>query len=147
MLHEQADLLSLHNIEITADKRMLSGIDEWDRVMGGGIVPGSLLVLTGDPGIGKSTLLLQIANTLAHAHTVLYFSTEESLRQLAGRAKRLNCNSPSLLFSDCADLEKIIKTAQARKPDIVIIDSIQNCSNPDAQSFPGSIGQLTRICI
>ena len=79
-------------------KRMLSGIKEWDSVMGGGIVPGSFSILTGDPGIGKSTLLLQIASRLAQNYTVFYFSSEESLEQVKMRAERLNCLHPQIVI-------------------------------------------------
>lgn len=121
---------------------MLSGIGEWDRVVGGGIMPNSLLILTGDPGIGKSTLLLQISAQLAQTYRVFYFSSEESLAQVKGRAQRIGCTESSLLFSDQADLEAIINTTQEHKPDLVIIDSIQNCYTQRTQTVPGSIGQL-----
>jgi len=121
---------------------MLSGINEWDRVLGGGIMPNSLLILTGDPGIGKSTLLLQIAAQLSQNHSVFYFSSEESLQQVKGRAQRISCTGSNLLFSDQADLEAIISTTQEHKPDLVIIDSIQNCYTQRTQTVPGSIGQL-----
>ena len=123
-------------------ERMFSGIEEWDRVLGGGIMPHSLIILTGDPGIGKSTLLLQISNRLAEQYTVFYFSTEESLQQVHQRAQRLGTIHDKLLFSDQADLQTIVATAQAEKPDVVIIDSIQNCYTNNAQSLPGSVGQL-----
>jgi DNA repair protein RadA/Sms len=132
----------LSAIPTTQGARLTSGIEEWDRVMGGGIMPDSLIVLTGDPGIGKSTLLLQIAHHLATQYRAYYFSTEESLTQVRQRAERLQYNNSSLLFSDTADLEIIIATARSQKPDIIIIDSIQNCFITDAQSIPGSIGQL-----
>ena len=121
---------------------MLTGIHEWDRVMGGGIMPSSLIVLTGDPGIGKSTLLLQVCDQLSQNYTVYYFSTEESPEQVMQRAQRLNCTSEKLLFSDKAELETIIATAHHDKPDILIIDSIQNCYISNAQTTPGSIAQL-----
>jgi len=136
---------SLDLVETSSQKRMLSHIDEWDRVMGGGIVPGSLLILTGDPGIGKSTLLLQIAHNLAQDYRVYYFSTEESLQQIAQRAQRLKCTSPQLLCSDQAQLETIITTAEQHKPDLLIIDSIQNCYLSSTQNTPGSVGQLREI--
>ena len=135
-------MTQLNAIETMPAKRMLSGIDEWDRVIGGGIMPSSLLILTGDPGIGKSTLLLQICNSLAKHHMVYYFSTEESLHQVKQRAQRLACINDNLLFSDQADLETIIATCADQKPDIVIIDSIQNCYTAAATTFPGSVGQL-----
>lgn len=135
-------LVDLKNVRTQSKPRMLSGIKEWDRVVGGGIMPGSLLILTGDPGIGKSTLLLQISHQLAEHHRVCYFSTEESLQQVKLRAERLECTSSSLLFSDQAHLESIIALAMQEKPDIVIIDSIQNCYLSQTQTIPGSVGQL-----
>lgn len=135
-------LMPLDTIDTKTRPRMLSGIKEWDRVVGGGIMPSSLIVLTGDPGIGKSTLLLQISHQLAQNYRVFYFSSEESLQQVKGRAERLGCLSSKLLFSDHVDLEAIIATTQHEKPDLLIIDSIQNCHTPTTQSIPGSIGQL-----
>ena len=135
-------MVPLHTVNTTQQSRMCSGIDEWDRVLGGGIVPGSFLILTGDPGIGKSTLLLQIAHALANTYRVFYFSSEESLQQIAQRAQRLGCMHENLLCSDEAQLESIIATATEQKPDIVVIDSIQNCYSANSQVLPGSIGQL-----
>ncbi|MCX5921825.1 MAG: DNA repair protein RadA [Candidatus Dependentiae bacterium] len=136
------NMIQLSTVDSKPKDRMLSGIKEWDRVMGGGIMPSSLLILTGDPGIGKSTLLLQISNALAENYTVFYFSTEESLQQVKQRADRLGCINSNLLFSDQADLESIINTTQQAKPDLLIIDSIQNCYMAQTQAGPGSIGQL-----
>lgn len=135
-------LVPLNSIVNKPLQRMLTGIDEWDRVMGAGIVPGSFLILTGDPGIGKSTLLLHISNALADKKRVWYFSTEESLQQVQLRAQRLGVINDLLLFSDQAHLETIINTIVQEKPDVVIIDSIQNCHSNRTDSFPGSIGQL-----
>jgi DNA repair protein RadA/Sms len=135
-------MMPLDTVSTVSVQRMHTGIAEWDRVVGDGIMPSSLIILTGDPGIGKSTLLLQICNGLAQNHRVYYFSTEESLTQVKQRAQRLACINSNLLFSDQADLETIIATAQAQKPDIVIIDSIQNCYTASATTFPGSVGQL-----
>ena len=137
-----ADLKLLHEIPSETHKRFTCGIDEWDRVLGGGIVPGSFLILTGDPGIGKSTLLLQVASHLAQNHTVFYFSSEESLQQVKLRAERLQANTNNLYFSDKAELETIAATAQKEKPHILIIDSIQNCYFDKIQTIPGSVGQL-----
>ena len=135
-------MIDLRDVSTKPKDRMLSGIKEWDRVMGGGIMPGSLLILTGDPGIGKSTLLLQICDKLAQHHNVFYFSTEESLQQVKLRAQRLACANNKLLFSDQANLESIITIAQEQKPDILILDSIQNCYLSNTLALPGSIGQL-----
>jgi len=133
---------SLSSIEITEQQRFVSTIHEWDRVLGGGIMPGSFLIITGDPGIGKSTLLLQVAHALAQHYRVFYFSSEESLEQVKTRAQRLHCDTSQLWFSDNAHLDTIIATAQAEKPDLIIIDSIQNCYASNIQTIPGSIGQL-----
>jgi len=135
-------LVNLHSVETEHKTRMLSGISEWDRVIGGGIMPSSLLILTGDPGIGKSTLLLQISNNLAQKYKVFYFSSEESLQQVKSRAQRLGCISENLLFSDQADLQSILEITQNKKPDLLIIDSIQNCYTSQTQTVPGSISQL-----
>jgi DNA repair protein RadA/Sms len=144
-------LVSLDTIDVHDLPRILSSIGEWDRVVGGGLVPGSLIVITGDPGIGKSTLLLQVAYAIAQTKRVFYFSTEESLQQLKGRALRLNPPSTSsgrtgmgnnLLFSDGAELTSIIATTKEQKPDLIIIDSIQNCYINDSTTLPGSVGQL-----
>lgn len=139
---ETLPLYALKDIQFSQQGRMLSGIKEWDTVLGNGIMPGSLLVLTGDPGIGKSTLLLHVAHKLAEKHAVLYFSSEESLEQVKLRAMRIKSMHDNLLFSDRANIESIIQTAQDRKPDIIIIDSIQNCFFSETQTFPGTIGQL-----
>jgi DNA repair protein RadA/Sms len=133
----------LEDIPIQSGLRMFTGIGEWDRVMGGGIMPSSLIVLTGDPGIGKSTLLLEVSQRLAEQQTVLYVSTEESLAQVKQRAQRLSCTfSSNIFFSDTADLEMVIEYTQNNKPKVLIIDSIQNCYIQGASSLPGSVGQL-----
>lgn len=140
--NNHATLVRLEDVSIPQQARLLSGIGEWDRVMGGGIMPSSLIMLTGDPGIGKSTLLLQIAYHLAYHQRIFYFSTEESIQQVKQRAERLSCMHNNILFSDQSDLETILTTAQQEKPDILIIDSIQNCYVQAATSLPGSTGQL-----
>lgn len=133
---------SLSTIPVRQQSRIAAGIGEWDRVMGGGIIPGSFIMLTGDPGIGKSTLLLHVAQAISEQHSVFYFSSEESLEQVRLRAERIGCMSEKLLFSDQARLDEIIATAYEHKPDLIIIDSIQNCYSTDSEVLPGSIGQL-----
>jgi len=135
-------LVSLNSIETKNITRIMSGCNEWDRVIGGGLIPGSLIVVTGDPGIGKSTLLLQIGYAIAEKYTVFYFSTEESLQQLKQRAERLHTPYNTMLFSDTAELTRIIEIAQQQTPDIIILDSIQNCYITHAATLPGSVGQL-----
>lgn len=124
--------------------RLISAITEWDRVVGGGLVPGGFIILTGDPGIGKSTLLLQIAHGLAQAkHSVIYFSSEESLTQIRQRAQRIQVDTSPIMFSDVASLDSITATATEHKPDVLILDSIQNCYLSDNErALPGTVSQL-----
>ena len=136
------EMTQLATVKTQQNQRILSGIKEWDQVLGGGIMPHSLLVLTGDPGIGKSTLVLQICNEIAKKHTVFFFSTEESLHQVKQRADRISCNAPHLFFSDNADLQSIVAITQLKKPQVIVIDSIQNCIISGAPSLPGSLAQL-----
>lgn len=138
----QLDLQPLSQVSTIPQPRLTSGISEWDRVLGGGIVPGSFLILTGDPGIGKSTLLLHIAHALCAHYTVFYVSSEESLDQVKLRAERVGCADNRLLFSDRANLDDIVATAEKQHPDLLIIDSIQNCYSSDMSLQPGSITQL-----
>lgn len=140
--HSAIKLTNLSEITAKPLERMRTHIKEWDRVTGGGIVPGGFMILTGDPGIGKSTLLLQMAYALASNYSVFYFSSEESLEQVKLRAERLNCANSKLLFADQANLDDIIATCQMQKPEIIIIDSIQNCYTQETHAIPGSIGQL-----
>ncbi len=133
---------SLDEISTQEVARFTTDISEWDRVTGNGIVPGSFSIVTGDPGIGKSTLLLQVCSQFAQKHKVFYFSTEESLSQVKLRFSRLNNSSNKLLFSTQATLEIIIETCKQEKPDIVIIDSIQNIYSSENFSLPGTITQL-----
>ena len=137
-----SSLHKLSDISLEHQPRILSGINEWDRVLGGGIMPSSLLVLTGDPGIGKSTLLLQICNALARTNQIFYFSTEESIHQVKQRAVRLGCDAELLTFSDNPDLGALIATAEEHTPTAIIIDSIQSCFIPGSPNLPGSVGQL-----
>ena len=142
MSNTPTKLISLADIEFKNQHRILSGISEWDRVVGQGLVPGSLIVVTGDPGIGKSTLLLQVAHEIAKHKQTFYFSTEESLQQLKQRAQRINTINSNLLFSDAAELSTIISLCHQEKPDIIIIDSIQNCYINESNALPGSANQL-----
>jgi DNA repair protein RadA/Sms len=133
---------SLDEISTQEVTRFTTNISEWDRVTGNGIVPGSFSIVTGDPGIGKSTLLLQVCSQFAEQHKVFYFSTEESLSQVKLRFSRLKNSSNKLLFSTQATLEIIVETCKQEKPDIVIIDSIQNIYSSENFSLPGTITQL-----
>ena len=127
----------------TADEtRYQTGFGELDRVMGGGIVKGSLVLLGGDPGIGKSTLLLQICEHLGQELKILYVSGEESKRQLKLRADRLGVDSANLFILTQTDVELICETIRQDKPNLVMIDSIQTMSLSELSSAPGSVTQV-----
>ncbi len=123
--------------------RVPTGIADVDRVLGGGVVPGSILLLGGEPGIGKSTLLLQVANRLAErAGDVLYVSAEESARQVRMRASRLGAESPGLLLLAETDLDAILEAARAGRFAAVVVDSIQTIASPSAAAAAGSVTQV-----
>lgn len=135
-------LIKINDIDTDDEVRFHTGIGELDRVLGGGIVKGSLILLGGDPGIGKSTLLLQICEHLGKNLSIMYVSGEESVRQLKLRANRLNVNSDNLYILACTDVEAIGNTILQNKPDIVMIDSIQTMCIASVASSPGSITQV-----
>lgn len=123
--------------------RLATGIGEFDRVVGSGIVPGSLILLGGDPGIGKSTLILQVAAKVASGNKVLYVSGEESARQVSLRASRLELQSDKLFVLSETNVETIIDQIKAEKPSFVVIDSIQTIYSDDVMSTSGSVGQVS----
>lgn len=130
-------------IETSDEPRVETDLEELNRVLGGGIVPGSLILTAGDPGIGKSTLLLQVSSILANkGHRVLYISGEESIRQTKLRAQRLGVASDELYIYAETDLEQIHHTIEEVKPEFVIVDSIQTIHHPEVKSAPGSITQV-----
>jgi DNA repair protein RadA/Sms len=133
--------LTLENIEMVNTERISVGIEEFNRVLGGGIVPASLILLGGDPGIGKSTLALQLALSLKEK-SILYVSGEESLQQIKLRADRLSKEKSSCLFLSETSLEHIIAHTDQIKPELLIIDSIQTISTEIIESSPGSVGQV-----
>ncbi len=134
---------TLDAIELRKEHRMTSGMPELDRVLGGGIVPGSMVLVGGDPGIGKSTLLLQVCKNLADQHvSVLYISGEESLQQIKIRAQRIGNFTGDLKLLCETNLEDIRQTIDMEKPQIVVIDSIQTMYNEDVSSAPGSVSQV-----
>ena len=122
--------------------RYSTGLRELDRVLGGGLVKGSLVLLGGEPGIGKSTILLQICEYLGEDYTILYVSGEESVRQIKLRAERLGVSSENLYLLACTDCEEICSVITKEKPEIVIIDSIQTMSINGLSSAQGSVTQV-----
>ena len=132
----------LGELEMPEYIRSKSGMDELDRVLGGGIVSGSAVLISGEPGIGKSTLLMQISGKLAPKNKVLYVSGEESASQLNLRAKRLGVNSDSLFVLIETNIDNILAHVEKMKPDVVIIDSIQTIYDPRSGSSPGSVTQV-----
>ncbi len=135
-------ILKLSEINSTIENRILTGVKEFDRVLGGGIVEGSLVLLSGDPGIGKSTILLQICQNLGTDNKVLYVSGEESARQLKLRANRLGVDTDNLFILPQTDVAAIVETIKIEKPNIVIVDSIQTMMIDDLSSTAGSITQV-----
>ena len=133
--------LTLEKIETVKNKRISVPIEEFNRVLGGGIVPGSIILLGGDPGIGKSTLALQLALVLKE-RKILYTSGEESLQQIKLRAERLNIDNSNCLFLSETSLELLIAHTEQILPDLLIIDSIQTISTETIESSPGSVSQI-----
>ena len=139
----EAKTVPLSQIEMTQDKRMSTDMKELDRVLGGGIVQGSLVLVGGDPGIGKSTLLLQVCRNLSEKGVrVLYISGEESLQQIKIRAERIGTFGDSLALLCETNLDTIKSVIDREKPQIVIIDSIQTMYNEEVSSAPGSVSQV-----
>ena len=146
-LAQTAGLQKLAEVEAAEIPRQPTGISEFDRVLGGGLVPGGVVLIGGDPGIGKSTLLLQ---TMCHigqgvnsiARRAVYVSGEESPQQIAMRAKRLGLDASPIELLAEINLEKILTILQKHKPDVAVIDSIQTIYSEALQSAPGSVAQV-----
>lgn len=141
-LAETAGLQKLTDVEAAEVPRQPTGVSEFDRVLGGGLVPGGVVLIGGDPGIGKSTLLLQTLCHIGNARKAVYVSGEESPQQIAMRAKRLGLDASPISLLAEINLEKIIATLQKHKPDIAVIDSIQTVYSEALQSAPGSVAQV-----
>jgi DNA repair protein RadA/Sms len=156
------EALALAEIDEAQTPRTRTGISEFDRILGGGIVPGSAVLVGGEPGIGKSTLLLQVASALASSsanespaapardrepHPILYVTSEESARQTKLRAQRLGVVSDQLLVLAETNVERIVNQIQKVQPAVVIIDSIQMIYKPDLPAAPGSVTQLRDCCM
>ena len=136
-------ILNIRNVDASFDEiRYSTGLNELDRVLGGGLVKGSLVLLGGEPGIGKSTMLLQICEYMGEDHTILYVSGEESVRQIKLRAQRLGVKNENLYLLAQTDCEAICSVISKEKPEIVIIDSIQTMNISGISSAQGSISQV-----
>lgn len=142
----QAKAIPIGEIEVVGEDRRLTHIGEFDRVLGGGVIPGAVILIGGDPGIGKTTLLLQALPRLAtDAAPVLYVSGEESPRQIKMRGQRLGIEHPRLLILAETLLEEILKTAQEIQPAAIVVDSIQTVYTEQVTSAPGSISQVQEV--
>jgi DNA repair protein RadA/Sms len=133
---------ALKDVQEDSESRVPVGIGELDRLLGGGLVPGQVVLLAGPPGIGKSTLMLQAAAKLAQKGPFLYATGEESLRQVSGRAKRLELTAEQLYLVSETNLAKILAMMETVKPWAMVLDSVQTVSHPQLASSPGSVGQV-----
>jgi DNA repair protein RadA/Sms len=139
-----ADIISLKNIADEKTARLKTGINEFDRVLGGGVVPGSLILLSGEPGIGKSTIVAQVADRIGAAggKKVVYVSGEESAGQVKSRLERLNCNLDNISFISETDADRISASLRKENPVLAIIDSIQTVYVPEIPSEAGGLSQI-----
>ncbi len=140
---QHASPVAIDSIDLDYENRLLTDIQEFDRVLGGGLVPGTLVLIGGDPGIGKSTLMLQVLYGLANqGHKVLYISGEESNRQIRLRSQRLDTISSELLVVSEVEIESILAMIQSVQPRVLVIDSIQTMYSAELTSAPGSVSQV-----
>ncbi len=137
-----AKAMSLKDVETAQEIRFATGMGELDRVLGGGAVQGSLVLVGGSPGIGKSTLMLQISDTLSHSYRVLYVSGEESARQIKLRAQRLGVAGEGMYLLAETNLNRVLDNVEQLQPDILIVDSIQTMFQEGSDSLPGSVAQV-----
>ena len=141
--NQQSTPVAIDSIELETENRLLTDIREFDRVLGGGLVPGTLVLIGGDPGIGKSTLMLQALYGLANqGHKVLYVSGEESNQQIRLRSQRLDTVASQLMVVSEVEIDAILGMVQAALPQVLVIDSIQTMYNPELTSAPGSVSQV-----
>jgi DNA repair protein RadA/Sms len=139
---EAGKLQRLSEVEIQDEHRISTGIEEFDRVLGGGLVPGGVVLLGGEPGIGKSTLLLQALAAVGASRKALYITGEESPHQVALRARRVGVDPSLVTILPDTDLSRIEATIKSEKPDVAVIDSIQTLYFDELQSAPGSVAQV-----
>lgn len=137
-----AETTTLSELQLDPEERYGTGFIEFDRVLGGGLVPGAVVLLGGDPGVGKSTLLQQVSGSIQDTRTVLYATGEESLRQVSQRAQRLGLDAATLQVLADTSLDNVLAEAGRTEARVIIIDSIQTMSVPELPSAPGSVAQL-----
>lgn len=139
---ENVSISKISDIEIEKEFRMITQYKEFDRVLGGGLIKGEVVLITGSPGIGKSTFLLQLSEEYSKIGQVFYVSGEESPRQIKQRAKRINVDSENLYILNDTNIEKIESVILSNKPKVVVIDSIQTLYSENVNSIPGSVTQI-----
>ncbi len=132
----------INEVSIDDENRLSTSIDELDRVIGGGVVKGSMILIAGDPGVGKSTLMLMLSGNIAKSHRVLYVSGEESVRQIKMRAKRLNVDASELYLVSETNINSITRLVEEIQPSYLVVDSIQTLYDDAIQSAPGSVSQV-----
>ncbi len=148
-----SEIIKLSDSRSVQEQRVPTGIGEFDRLLGGGLVKGQITLLAGAPGIGKSTLMLQVADALAKSVKVLYISGEESINQISGRAQRLGVQNPNIFLLCETNIQNIIESVEKVNPEVLVLDSIQTVYHPEFTSSAGTIGQvrecaaeLVRLC-
>lgn len=137
--------IPLTEVSKDSEERVKTGMPELDRVLGGGLVAGSLVLVGGDPGIGKSTLLLQVCGALSPTQKILYISGEESVKQIKIRADRLSVNHPNILMVSETNFQNVEKLIDENRPQVVILDSIQTVYSEELTSAPGSVSQVREV--
>ena len=142
----QTEAVPLDALELDPEARVQTGFGEFDRVLGGGLVPGAVVLIGGDPGVGKSTLLQQVAARINEDSSVLYATGEESLRQVSQRARRLGVDHEGMQILADTSLDNVLAEARRTAARILVIDSMQTMTAADVASAPGSVGQL-RECV
>ncbi len=148
-----SEIVQLSAARSVPETRIPTGMGEFDRLLGGGLVKGQMTLLAGAPGIGKSTLMLQVASALSKTLKVLYISGEESISQISGRARRLGVENGNIFLHCETDIQKIVESVEQVSPDVLVLDSIQTVYHPEFASSAGTVGQvrecageLVRLC-
>jgi len=145
---DAAEPVSIEAVSFSDESRLSTAMAELDRVLGGGVVPGSMVLIGGDPGIGKSTLMLQTLHGLAgNGRRVLYVSGEESIRQIRLRSQRLGTLAPDLLVVSEIDVAAVLQMVDKHRPDVLVVDSIQTMFSAELTSAPGSVSQVREAAL